>query len=110
MPASSSDLAPLADLTAVTWQLLDGLGHDRVRVDRLGPHLGAWWGQTDGRSWVAYQDPAPWWVVAHEVAHILTGADHDDREWTVCYLRLLSVVLAIADHHHQARLASTGDG
>lgn len=104
-----TDLAPFAELAAITTQLLEAYGHRPLRVDLIR-NRGDWWGQTDARSWIRYKDPCPLWVVAHEGAHVLTGCDHDHPQWIAAYRQLLGVTVAIADQRHEARLASAGDG
>lgn len=104
------DLLPYAELEALTTELLTAYGHRPLRVHVLNPGRGDWWGQTDARSWIRYRDPAPLWVVAHEVAHVLTGCDHEHPQWVACYRQMLGAVTVIAERRHQARLASASDG
>lgn len=108
--ARPTDLVPYTELEAITLDLLAAYGHRPLRVHTLTRAGGQWWGQTDAKSFIRYQDPAPLWVVAHEVAHVLTGCDHEHPQWVACYRQLLAAVVVIADQRTTARLASASDG
>lgn len=107
MPAAT-DLLPFAELAAITDEMLDRHGVRRLRVDLIR-NRGDWWGQTDVRLWIRYKDSCPVWVVAHEVAHVLTGCDHDSPQWVDAYRHLLPIAIEIAASRAEARLASASD-
>lgn len=74
------DLTPWRILRAITVDIMamPEWGRPPLRIDRLNP--GPYWGRTDRRTWVAYADPAPLSVVAHELAHVSSGEHgHGDR-------------------------------